>query len=145
MSNHSLNIFNAYLIPILLLLIVPVINLSNFLIFIWTLFEFLFRIKQKKKKCKRIFSCQRVNGIFYCKNQIAGRLSAKILNLSKNILRQLSATVYLSIKFCLTLLKRHYCVNNSSFSNMFIRYSKKFSCSQIFSVFKICFVDICMR
>lgn len=137
---------NAYLIPILLLLIVPVINLSNFLIFIWTLFEFLFRIKQKKKKCKRIFSCQRVNGIFYCKNQIAGRLSAKILNLSKNILRQLSATVYLSIKFCLTLLKRHYCVNNSSFSNMFIRYSKKFSCSQIFSVSKICFViDICMR
>lgn len=61
---------NAYLIPILLLLIVPVINLSNFLIFIWTLFEFLFRIKQKKKNVKEYLVASELMEFFIAKTRL---------------------------------------------------------------------------
>lgn len=62
---------NAYLIPILLLLIVPVINLSNFSIFIWTLFEFLFfRIKQKKKNVKGYLVASELMEFFIAKTRL---------------------------------------------------------------------------
>lgn len=38
---------------------------------------FFFSSKAKRKKWKDIYSCQRVDEIFYCENQIAGRLSRR--------------------------------------------------------------------
>lgn len=116
MSNRSSNIFKCISnsnVAIIDNISYFVINIPNFSIFIRRLFEFFF-FSSKKKKSKGILPANWWN--FLLRESNCSKAFAKILNLSKNILRQLSVILFYKILF--NSLKTHYSVNNSLFSSM---------------------------